>query len=552
VDVASQGECAPQHRCRNADDCADGERCIEGLCEPGLCICPDVFDPVCGADGNTYPNACFARCARVPVEGEGACVAPECGDRVPCADGERCVEGVCQPQACLCPRILAPVCGADGETYDNACLARCAGVEVAHEGECRACEPVLCEMACEFGFAQDREGCEICRCAPPPCPDPDDARVSYISRDAERCALIRFVCDPGSEAFSNACGCGCIAPEAPPECDPIRCEAECEFGNALDDNGCPSCECNPPPCPDAADPAVHYVSENALECARIRFICEAGQEAFSNQCGCGCIGDTCPNPRDPEVHYVSDDPAECALIRFACEPGQEHFSDDCGCGCVGPVEVICPLVRCAEPCEFGFAEDEDGCQTCECNPPPLCPDPRDPEVHYVSDDPAECAVVRFACEVGQQPFSNECGCGCVGPVEVICPLVRCAEPCEFGFAQDENGCQTCECLPPPRECICPAIFAPVCGADGNTYGNACQAGCAEVEVAAQGECPEVVACREGQILVDGRCEALCRGNEDCGAPQVCNAAEVCLPDPACPRCDVCAGYCVDGRIVIER
>lgn len=36
------------------------------------CICPLVFDPVCGCDGVTYSNACFASC-EVRTFTEGAC-----------------------------------------------------------------------------------------------------------------------------------------------------------------------------------------------------------------------------------------------------------------------------------------------------------------------------------------------------------------------------------------------------------------------------------------------------------------------------------------------
>ncbi|MBW2703664.1 MAG: hypothetical protein JRF33_22840 [Deltaproteobacteria bacterium] len=58
----------------NADmDCAPGELCTQGVCHPSDCICPEVYDPVCGADGQTYDNFCFLNCAGVPFQHEGSC-----------------------------------------------------------------------------------------------------------------------------------------------------------------------------------------------------------------------------------------------------------------------------------------------------------------------------------------------------------------------------------------------------------------------------------------------------------------------------------------------
>jgi hypothetical protein len=59
------------------------------------------------------------------------------GGGLTCGDGFTCEEGACLvEQSCICPAVFDPVCGSLGQTFSNACTAACAQAEVIHDGEC--------------------------------------------------------------------------------------------------------------------------------------------------------------------------------------------------------------------------------------------------------------------------------------------------------------------------------------------------------------------------------------------------------------------------------
>ena len=101
-------------------------------------ICPDNWNPVCGVDGNTYPNGCEANMAEVEIDYEGECTE-KCSSNDQCTDDLVCRDGICQAACNIQCFKYDPVCGTDGVTYGcGQPDASCHGVEVAYEGECRA------------------------------------------------------------------------------------------------------------------------------------------------------------------------------------------------------------------------------------------------------------------------------------------------------------------------------------------------------------------------------------------------------------------------------
>ncbi|WP_026147694.1 Kazal-type serine protease inhibitor family protein [Robiginitomaculum antarcticum] len=67
----------------------------------------------------------------------------------------------------------------------------------------------------------------------------------------------------------------------------------------------------------------------------------------------------------------------------------------------------------------------------------------------------------------------------------------CADPNERCVIEAQKGCgyadQSGICMP-QREMVCTMQYLPVCGCDGQTYGNSCMAGNAGVNIAYDGEC----------------------------------------------------------------
>jgi len=218
----------------------DARGCEVCECNPPPPTClPVACDLHCEDGFQTDEHGCpICACNEPPPPPPGG----ECGGflGLTCSDGEYCDYpadvpacgaadhlGTCRPRPEACIEIYAPVCGCDGVEYPNGCYANAAGVDVYADGTCAPppppmCEPVLCDLYCEYGFRTDERGCEVCACNEPPAGDRCGGFAGFTCDSDEWCDYAAEVpacgaadhlgtCRPRPEAcieiYAPVCGC---------------------------------------------------------------------------------------------------------------------------------------------------------------------------------------------------------------------------------------------------------------------------------------------------------------------------------------------------------
>ena len=128
--------------------------------------------------GGCFPDPCCPQCSSC----RPACIKPSsCSTNGDCAPHQYCAKstcgiygyGSCSDRPLGCPAIYAPVCGCDGQTYNNKCEAASAGQDVAQSGECAPkgdprCQNVNCKIledCCSCSAHYDWEQLAYCKMA---------------------------------------------------------------------------------------------------------------------------------------------------------------------------------------------------------------------------------------------------------------------------------------------------------------------------------------------------------------------------------------------------
>jgi hypothetical protein len=184
--------CGPRRYCERTGCSA------YGVCQRRPQVCTEIYAPVCGCDGKTYPNECDAERQGVSVASQGPCADAcegECSPRVFCGG----IAGFPCPGGGTCIDDPSDDCDPDRGGADCGGLCVCDVVGTCKEGYVWNSSPEVC------GCEPQPNPCAVTLCAPNTrCEVIGGEPVCVPSGGGEPCGNV--TCPQGQVCCNASCG----------------------------------------------------------------------------------------------------------------------------------------------------------------------------------------------------------------------------------------------------------------------------------------------------------------------------------------------------------